>query len=222
MFDQKIRKHSSKSKKLNKSRKIIVTNPLLVHFRSKNPVAIRKSMLDGQKISASTWTLQQQTQTSVAHAQEEVHSGVVVFVCIFASPSAVPWCARDGLRWTFPLGGSIVRGTRPQSEKWPHAKHVESGSAQSGPADRWRSSHVRHGVPTTRAPDPDVAQEAANQRVIKLEAALRAMGDYDGPEVATWKSSLLKARVLHGANRFRIKLRTPRHSSLVPRNVCQL
>ena len=39
-----------------------------------------------------------------------------------------------------------------------------------------------------------MAQEAANQWVSKLEAALRAMGDYDGPEVATLKSSLQKAR----------------------------
>ena len=43
------------------------------------------------------------------------------------------------------------------------------------------------GVSTSRAPDPDAVQDAANQRVIKVEAALRAMGDYDGPEVATLK-----------------------------------
>ena len=133
-------------------------------------------------------------QTSVAHAQGEVHSGVVVFVCTVASPSAVPWCARDGLRWTFPSGGSRLCAGH-EWEKWPHSKQVGSGSAQNGPAGRWRSSHVRQGVPTARVPDPDVVQEAANQRVIKLEAALRAMGDCDGPEVATLKSSLQKARV---------------------------
>ena len=88
----------------------------------------------------------------------------------------------------------IVRGPRPKPEKWPHAKQVGSGSAQNGPAGRWRSSNVRSGRPSTRAPNTDVAQEAANQRVSKLEAALRAMGDYDGPEVATLKSSLQKAR----------------------------
>ena len=47
-------------------------------------------------------------QTSVAHAQGEVHSGVVVLDHIFASPSAVPWCARDGLQWTFLQGGSSL------------------------------------------------------------------------------------------------------------------
>ena len=59
------------------------------------------------------------------------------------------------------------------------------------------------------APDPDAVQDAANQRVIKLEAMLRAMGDYDGPEL------------LPGANRFRIKLRRAQNSFLVPRNGCQ-
>ena len=44
----------------------------------------------------------------------------------------------------------------------------------------------------TQAPDPDVAQESANQRVIKLEAALRN-GRLRCPEVATLKS-LQKAR----------------------------
>ena len=101
----------------------------------------------------------------------------------------------------------------------PDCARVESGSAQNGSPGRWRSSHVRPGVPTTRAPDFDAVQEAANQRVIKLEAALRAMGDYDGPEVATLKSCVQMARAV--SHRFRIKLRKPRHSFFVPRKVCQ-
>ena len=51
-------------------------------------------------------------------------------------------------------------------------------------------------------------QDAANQRVIKLEATLRAMEDYDGPKVATLKSSLQKARAVS------------KHSFLVTRNGC--
>ena len=70
-----------------------------------------------------------------------------------------------------------MRGPRPKLEKWPHAKQVGSGSAQNGPAGRWLSSNVRQGVPASRAPDPDVAQEEMTK-----------------PEVATLKSSLEKAR----------------------------
>ena len=88
----------------------------------------------------------------------------------------------------------IVRGPRPKSEKWPLAKPAGSGSSPKGAVGRWRSQGGRQGVPATRAPDPEMVQDAANQRVVKLEAALRAMGDYDGPEVASLKSSLQKAR----------------------------
>ena len=123
-------------------------------------------------------------------AQGEVHRGVVVVVaCIFASPSAVPWCARDGLRLTCPPCGSRLCAGHDQSRRSGHMR-----SKLGVVRRRMGQQDVRPGVPSTRAPDPNVAQEAANQQVSKLEAALRAMGDYDGPEVATLKSSLQKAR----------------------------
>ena len=94
---------------------------------------------------------------------------------------------------SFRVGPDCARTSTTVGEVAPR-KASGGGSAQNVPTGRWRSSHVHPGVSITRAPDPDAVQDAANQRVIKLEAALRAMGDYDGPEVATLKSSLQKAR----------------------------
>ena len=140
----------------------------------------------------------------------EVHSGVVVFVSIFASPSAVPRC--EG--WTsmdVPSGGSRLCattvgevGTHEASGEWFGAEWASGSLALFSCLPR--SSHHT-------GSRPGCVQEG-DQRVIKLEprCAQRLR------EVATLKSSLQKA--LQGANRFRVKLRRPRHSFLVPRNVC--
>ena len=50
--------------------------------------------------------------TSVAHAQGEVHSGIVV-VCTFASPSAVPWYARMDFNGRSQVGPDHSRATLP-------------------------------------------------------------------------------------------------------------
>ena len=104
-------------------------------------------------------------QTSVAHAQGEVHSGVVIVACIFASPSAVKgWSSMD-----VPTGWvQVVRG-HDQSRR---SGHMRSKLAVVRRRMGQRAVGVRPGVPSTRAPDPDVAQEAANERVSKLEAAI--------------------------------------------------
>ena len=78
--------------------------------------------------------------------------------------------------------GQIVRGRRPQSEKWPHAKQVGSGSKWNVPTGRWRSSHVHPGVSTTRAPDPDAA------------GCCKPTGDQVGSRVANWRANERRSR----------------------------
>ena len=60
--------------------------------------------------------------------------GFVVVTCIFASPSAVPWWARDGLRWMFPPGGSRLCAGHDQSQRSGHGRDC------SWPIRFWPSS----------------------------------------------------------------------------------
>ena len=73
-------------------------------------------------------------------------------VRVFASLSAVPWCAWDGLRWTFPPGGSrFARATTKVGEVATcEASWEWFGAGASGLAFLKCSPRV----PSTRAPDP--------------------------------------------------------------------
>ena len=80
----------------------------------------------------------------------------------------------------------VIRGPRPKSVQWPRApkdgkpQQQQPGATQQG---RWRQPHVqgRQGQPQApktgiRAPHPDEKVAVAQERVSKLEAALRAVG----------------------------------------------
>ena len=103
----------------------------------------------------------------------------------------------------------VIRGPRPPSQKWPLAASrqpaQQSRQPQSGPASgrqggRWGP---RRGVvsvgrqePQTQRvrATPEVVLSSARERVVKLEAALAALGDTSGPEVALLQSSLQSAK----------------------------
>ena len=89
-----------------------------------------------------------------------------------------PMVRKDGLLWIFPSDGSrSYVGHDPRQRSGPMRSQLEMVR------HRWVQWVV--GVPNT------VVKEFP-QHVFqnpRLEAALRAMGDYDGPEVATLKSS---------------------------------
>ena len=83
---------------------------------------------------------------------------------------------------------------RPLSVRWPHA--TQSSTQQQG---RWRQPH-RNGrqvqpPPKTgvRAPHPDEKVSVAQERVSKLEAALRAVGD-DDETAPSLREALKRAR----------------------------
>ena len=83
----------------------------------------------------------------------------------------------------------FIRGPRPPAESWPRVGR--SGSAaqpkpvQRVPQGRWRQ---------TPRINPDKAREKAQSTVTRLEKALEAMGDVQGPAVEVLKSELTKAR----------------------------
>ena len=76
---------------------------------------------------------------------------------------------------------------RPPSVRWPHA--TQSSTQQQG---RWRQPHPppKTGV---RAPHPDEKVSVAQERVSKLEAALRAVGD-DDETAPSLREALKRAR----------------------------
>ena len=98
----------------------------------------------------------------------------------------------------------VIRGPRPKSVQWPRApkglKHQQQrqpGATQQG---RWRQPHVqgRQGQPQApktgiRAPHPDEKVAVAQERVSKLEAALRAVGD-DDDTAPNLREALKRAR----------------------------
>ena len=97
----------------------------------------------------------------------------------------------------------VIRGPRPKSVQWPRAprdgkpqQQRQPGATQQG---RWRQPHVqgRQGQPQApktgiRAPHPDEIA-VAQERVSKLEAALRAVGD-DDDTAPNLREALKRAR----------------------------
>ena len=45
-----------------------------------------------------------------------------------------------------------------------------------------------------RGPDPDTVLQEARRRVVSLEAALQAMGDFQGPKADVLKNSFSRAK----------------------------
>ena len=110
----------------------------------------------------------------------------------------------------------VIRGPRPQAQKWPFApsrqlaQHSrqpaqQSRQSQSGPASRQGGRWgPRRGVGSVGRQEPhqsqrlraspEVVLSSARERVVKLEAALAALGDVGGPEVILLQSSLKSAK----------------------------
>ena len=90
----------------------------------------------------------------------------------------------------------ILRGPRPKSVQWPLAKDRHQPGPQEGVSGRWRQPKSAKGAPSGSRPriNPDVAREMAHTKVSRLEKALEAMGDLQGPVVEALKADLVKAR----------------------------
>ena len=91
----------------------------------------------------------------------------------------------------------VLRGPRPRAEKWPSAAQKRSSTEipNSKPVGRWRQPGVQPPeAARERGPDPDTALQEARRRVASLEAALQAMGDFQGPEVDVLKNALSRAQ----------------------------
>ena len=94
----------------------------------------------------------------------------------------------------------IIRGPRPKSVQWPRAS--KEGTFQQQPSQpgaspqlgRWRQVPQSQVLKTGfRAPHPDEKASAARERVSKLEAALKAVGD-DDDTAPSLRQALQKAR----------------------------
>ena len=107
----------------------------------------------------------------------------------------------------------VLRGPRPPAAKWPraskppsvgpatnqsHAKvrSLEAALAALGPDDSTTKAEVeavlrraKEGCVVTRV-DPDTRVAAARERVARLERALAAMEDSEGPEVTSLRTAL--------------------------------
>ena len=88
----------------------------------------------------------------------------------------------------------VIRGPRPRAQQWPSAKNVQT--VQREVPGRWRQSKGATGNPQGPKPrlSPDAAREIAQSSVTRLEKALEAMRDVQGPAVEVLKSELTKAR----------------------------
>ena len=75
-------------------------------------------------------------------------------------------------------------------------QHRKKTSRKSPIQSQWRGG-AKPSVQTPvreRGPDPDTVLQEARRRVVSLEAALQAMGDFQGPEVDVLKNSLSRAK----------------------------
>ena len=90
----------------------------------------------------------------------------------------------------------VLRGPRPKSVQWPLAKDRVQ-PAQVGVSGRWRQPQSAKGAPPVGPRprmNPDIAREMAHTKVSRLEKALEAMGDLQGPVVEALKADLEKAK----------------------------
>ena len=91
----------------------------------------------------------------------------------------------------------VLRGPRPKSVQWPLAKDRLQPGPQEGVSERWRQPKSANGAQpggSRQRINPDVAREMAHTKVSRLEKALEAMGDLQGPVVEASKADLAKAR----------------------------
>ena len=83
----------------------------------------------------------------------------------------------------------FIHGPRPPAESWPRVGRSVSAAqpkpVQRVPQGRWRQ---------TPRINPDNAREKAQSTVTRLEKALEAMGDVQGPAVEVMNSELTRAR----------------------------
>ena len=88
----------------------------------------------------------------------------------------------------------VLRGPQPRAEKWPSATQkrgsteIPNSNGEVAPTIR----AVTRGSPRTWT--RDTALQEARRRVVSLEAALQAMGDFQGPEVDVLKNALSRAK----------------------------
>ena len=130
-------------------------------------------------------------------------SNVVLFVRMtsnsfgfsFASPVSRPsrflmvrrgWCSAD-----VPDGWvQVIRGPRPWSIQWPRASQSRPVPVQSSPLSQPKQSPVPKTSGTRPFGNPQMRVTAAQERVTKLEAALAALHEVDGPEVESLRAAL--------------------------------
>ena len=112
-----------------------------------------------------------------------------VILC-FASPSAVPWCARDGVPWMFPMGGSKSARPRPTSQRWPCG--AETNGREVAEPSEPTSEATRNAPPASRGTRGSPG--SCKTRISQLERALEAMGGMEGPAAQAIKVELDKAK----------------------------
>ena len=72
MVDQKIREHTIKPETLRERRRKKDSNLFLIDFRIKNPIAVRKLILHGDRSFESTWTnWQEKTNHTLPHGRKD-------------------------------------------------------------------------------------------------------------------------------------------------------
>ena len=109
-----------------------------------------------------------------------------------ADTSLHPFAESDPSGWI-----QVLRGPRPKSVQRPLPKDRLQTGPQEGVSGRWRQPKSAKGAPPVGPRpriNPDVAREMAHTKVSRLEKALEAMGDLQGPVVNALKADLAKAR----------------------------
>ena len=91
----------------------------------------------------------------------------------------------------------VLRGPRPKSVQWPFGQMIVSNHHKwEFPGVGANPESAKGAPPVGPRPriNPDVAREMAHTKVSRLEKALEAMGDLQGPVVEALKADLEKAK----------------------------
>ena len=89
----------------------------------------------------------------------------------------------------------VLRGPRPKSVQWKLVKDRLQTGPQEGASGRYNQS--AKGAPPVgprQRINPDVARKMAHTKLSRLEKALEAMGDLQGPVVDVLKADLAHAK----------------------------
>ena len=104
----------------------------------------------------------------------------------------MPWCARDGVRWTFPAGGSKSFEGRDPLLNGGRSLPSRNRRLGGGGTIRIKKSKCAR-CPVRFEWDHQQARDLAKNKIVQLERALEAMGGMEGPAVQAIKLELEKA-----------------------------